>query len=62
MREVEEDLAAQSFVGSCATLLHAQALAVCAEGVDDARDAQVLWACGIDAVTGPWASAQRPSA
>jgi EAL domain-containing protein (putative c-di-GMP-specific phosphodiesterase class I) len=31
---------------------------VCAEGVDDGADAQALWDCGIDAITGPWASAQ----
>ena len=59
VRGVADDGAAQRFVGSCTTLLHAQALTVCAEGVDDARDAQALWSCGIDAVTGPWASAQQ---
>jgi EAL domain-containing protein (putative c-di-GMP-specific phosphodiesterase class I) len=61
VRGVADDGAAQRFVGSCTTLLHAQALAVCAEGVDDTRDAQALWTCGIDAVTGPWASAQQRS-
>ena len=28
--------------------------------VADADDARALWACGIDGITGPWASAQRP--
>ena len=31
-------------------------LTVCAEGVDDADDAAALWECGVEAITGPWAS------
>ena len=61
VRGVAGDKAAQRFVGSCVTLLHAQALAVCAEGVDAAADAQTLWSCGSDAIAGAWASAQRPA-
>ncbi len=57
VRGVVADLAARRFVDSSVTLLHALGVAVCAEGVDDAGDAQTLWACGIDAITGPWASA-----
>jgi hypothetical protein len=29
---------------------------VCAEGIDDGEDAQALWQCGVEAITGPWAS------
>ena len=57
VRGVATDLAARRFVDASVTLLHALGVAVCAEGVDHAGDAQTLWACGIDAITGPWASA-----
>ena len=56
VRGVHTDEAARRFVQGSVTLLRALAVAVCAEGVDDAADAQALWACGIDAITGPWAS------
>jgi EAL domain-containing protein (putative c-di-GMP-specific phosphodiesterase class I)/GGDEF domain-containing protein len=62
VRGVAGDQAARRFVQGSVTLLRALAISVCAEGVDDAADAQALWACGVDAITGPWASAQRPSA
>ena len=58
VRGVAGDDAARRFVAGSVTLLHALAVSVCAEGVDDDADAQALWACGIDAITGPWASAQ----
>lgn len=58
VRGVASDEAARRFVEGSVTLLHALAVAVCAEGIDDAQDAQALWACGVDAITGPWASAQ----
>ncbi len=61
VRGVASDEAARRFVQGSVTLLRALAIAVCAEGVDDAADAQALWACGIDAITGPWASAQKPA-
>ena len=61
VRGVAHDEAARRFVAGSATLLHALAVTVCAEGVDEAADAQALWECGVDAVTGPWASAQRPA-
>jgi EAL domain-containing protein (putative c-di-GMP-specific phosphodiesterase class I)/GGDEF domain-containing protein len=54
---VASDPAARRFVDGSVTLLHALSVAVCAEGVKDADDAQTLWACGVDAITGPWASA-----
>ncbi len=48
------------FVRASIELLHRMSLPVYAEGVADADDARELWACGIDGITGPWASAQRP--
>ena len=48
------------FVRASVELLHRMSLPVYAEGVVDADDAQMLWRCGIDGITGPWASAQRP--
>ena len=36
--------------------LHALSVAVHAEGVDSEEDAQALWAIGVDAINGPWAS------
>ena len=62
VRGVANDEAACRFVEGSVTLLHALAVTVCAEGVDDALDARTLWTCGVDAITGPWASAQRPPA
>jgi EAL domain-containing protein (putative c-di-GMP-specific phosphodiesterase class I)/GGDEF domain-containing protein len=59
VRGVAFDEAARRFVEGSVTLLRALAVSACAEGVDDADDARVLWDCGIDAITGPWASAQR---
>lgn len=53
--------AAQDFVRSTVALLHALSLQVHAEGVNDAGDAAALWACGIDGITGPWASLRRPA-
>lgn len=62
VRGVSRDEAAGRFVQGSVTLLHAMALSVCAEGIDDGADAQALWACGVDGITGPWASAQCPPA
>jgi EAL domain-containing protein (putative c-di-GMP-specific phosphodiesterase class I) len=39
-------------------LLRALPVTVCAEGVEDAGDAQALWECGVEAITGTWASAR----
>ena len=61
VRGVADDEAARRFVEGSVTLLRALAVSVCAEGVDDAEDARALWACGIDGITGPWASAQVPT-
>lgn len=53
--------AAQDFVRSTVALLHALSMQVHAEGVNDAGDAAALWACGIDGITGPWATLRRPT-
>jgi diguanylate cyclase (GGDEF)-like protein len=45
------------FVKGLATLLHSLSVQVIAEGVSDESDAQALWACGVDGVTGPWVGA-----
>jgi EAL domain-containing protein (putative c-di-GMP-specific phosphodiesterase class I)/GGDEF domain-containing protein len=60
VRGVADDEAARRFVAGSVTMLRALGATVCAEGVDDAGDAAALWDCGIDAITGPWASAQWP--
>jgi EAL domain-containing protein (putative c-di-GMP-specific phosphodiesterase class I) len=44
------------FIRGTVTLLHGLSLKVFAEGVVEERDAEALWECGIDAITGPWAS------
>ena len=43
----------RAFVQSTVTLVHSLALKAYAEGVADPADAQALWECGIDAITGP---------
>ncbi|MFZ5545849.1 MAG: EAL domain-containing protein [Pseudomonadota bacterium] len=55
-RGVARNDAGRDFIKSTVTLLHALSVSAQAEGVVDEADAEVLWACGIDAVTGPWAS------
>ena len=55
-RGVARSDASREFVRSTVTLLHALSVVVHAEAVADDADAQVLFDCGIDAVTGPWAS------
>jgi EAL domain-containing protein (putative c-di-GMP-specific phosphodiesterase class I) len=61
-RGVSRSDAARDFIRSTAVLLHALQVSVQAEGVVEDADAQVLFACGIDAVTGPWASERYRSA
>lgn len=39
-------------------MLHGLSLQVYAEGVNDVDDARALWACRIDGITGPWATAK----
>ncbi len=56
---VAGDASRSNFVRSMVVLLHGLAVQVFAEGVVDAADAKTLWQCGVDGITGPWASAQR---
>jgi diguanylate cyclase (GGDEF)-like protein len=58
VRGAASDDAARRFVAGSVALLRALPVTVCAEGVDDADDAQALWECGVEAITGPWASAR----
>ena len=58
VRGAARDDAARRFVAGSVALLRALPVTVCAEGVDDADDAQALWECGVEAITGPWASAR----
>jgi len=51
-----------AFVKGLATMLHSLSLQVMAEGVDNDADAQVLWACGMDGITGPWAKTPMDAA
>lgn len=52
------DGARADFVRGLVWTLHGLEIRVLAEGVADAADARSLWACGLDGITGPWASAQ----
>lgn len=56
VRGAARDEAVRRFVAGSVALLRALPVTVCAEGVDDAADAAALWECGVEAVTGPWAS------
>jgi diguanylate cyclase (GGDEF)-like protein len=58
VRGAARDDAARRFVAGSVALLRALPVTVCAEGVDDADDAAALWECGVEAITGPWASAR----
>lgn len=42
------------FVRGLASMLHGLGLRVIAEGVRAGDDADALWVCGLDGVTGPW--------
>ena len=59
VRGAARDEAARRFVAGSVALLRALPVTVCAEGVDDADDAAALWECGVEAITGPWASARK---
>jgi len=56
---VAGDASRLNFVHSMVVMLHGLAVQVFAEGVVDAADATALWQCGVDGITGPWASALR---
>jgi EAL domain-containing protein (putative c-di-GMP-specific phosphodiesterase class I)/GGDEF domain-containing protein len=59
-RGIARNDAAREFVKSTVSLLHAVTLLVQAEGVIDNADAEALWTCGVDGITGPWASERLP--
>ncbi len=61
-RGVGSDPLRLNFVRGSVELLHGLQLQVYAEGVADDGDARALWACGIDGITGPWATAQHAGA
>ncbi|MBH9553160.1 bifunctional diguanylate cyclase/phosphodiesterase [Inhella gelatinilytica] len=56
---VHEDASRAGFVRSLVLFLQGQALQVMGEGVDDARDAKTLIDCGLNGLTGPWATGAR---
>ena len=51
---VGADAQRAAFVKGLATMLHSLSLQVIAEGVTSGDDARVLWASGVDGITGPW--------
>jgi diguanylate cyclase (GGDEF)-like protein len=53
------DVQRMHFVRGIIVLLHGLAVQVFAEGVANAADAKALWQCGVDGITGPWASQER---
>lgn len=55
---IAQDSARADFVRGLTWTLHGLEIRVLAEGVADAADAQALWACGLDGITGPWVSTQ----
>jgi diguanylate cyclase (GGDEF)-like protein len=61
-RGVAKSEASRDFVRSSVALLHALSIAVHAEGVESPEDAEALWDCGVDGITGPWASSRYGTA
>jgi diguanylate cyclase (GGDEF)-like protein len=57
--DIEEDAQRSLFVRSLTTMLHGLGAQVMAEGVVHGSHARALWALGVDAATGAWASQQR---
>lgn len=56
---VAGDAGRAAFVRGMVLMLRSLALKVYGEGVVDAMDAQALWDCELDGLTGPWVTAQR---
>ncbi len=54
VRDTGTDPRRADFVKGLATMLHTLSVQVFAEGVGGDTDAQALWACGMDGLTGPW--------
>jgi len=59
VRDTGSDPRRADFVKSLATMLHSLSVQVFAEGVGGDADAQVLWTCGVDGLTGPWVRPAR---
>jgi diguanylate cyclase (GGDEF)-like protein len=57
---VANDEGQANYLKSVVAMLHGLSMKAFAEGVVDDADAQRLWKLGVDGVTGPWASDQRP--
>lgn len=55
---VATDQLRTDFVKGLITMLHGLSLQVYGEGVTDEADAQTLWSCGVDGLTGPWISSE----
>ncbi len=56
---VADDASRAGFVRSMVIFLHSLSLQVVAEGVDNPRDAQSLLDCGVNGLTGPWATGHQ---
>lgn len=59
---VGADAQRAGFVRGTVEMLHNLSLEVYAEGVADTADARALWGCGVDGITGPWATILRADA
>jgi len=59
---VAGDAQRAGFVKGLSTMLHSLSMQVMVEGVDNDADAQTLWACGVDGITGPWVKAPQGAA
>ncbi|WKB53544.1 bifunctional diguanylate cyclase/phosphodiesterase [Eleftheria terrae] len=55
VRGAADDQAVRNFVQGTAAMAHGLGIQLYAEGVTRADDAEALWACGVDGITGPWA-------
>ncbi|AKJ29610.1 EAL domain-containing protein [Caldimonas brevitalea] len=56
VRGAAEEQAVRNFVQSATAMAHGLGIQVYAEGVTAAADAEALWTCGVDGITGPWAA------
>lgn len=50
----------RDFVRGVVVMMHGLSSQVFAEGVSDEADVDMLWQLGLDGMTGPWASGERP--
>ncbi|WP_119156445.1 EAL domain-containing protein [Caldimonas tepidiphila] len=56
------DRARADFLRGLVAMLHGIGWAVYAEGLRSASDAEAVWACGVDGITGPWVGAHAAAA